>query len=83
MDCIHAFGDVLRSERLRLGLTQQDVALRAGVHINFVGRIERGQAEPSLSTIFALAQALELAPESIIAKVGQLFTGRNSLGVSE
>ena len=80
MDCIQAFGDIVRSERLRLGLTQQDVALRAGVHLNFVGRIERGQAEPSLSTIFAIAQALELAPESIIVKVGQLSTGRHSSG---
>ena len=83
MDCIQAFGDIVRSERLRLGLTQQDVALRAGVHLNFVGRIERGQAEPSLSTIFAIAQALEVPADTIIQKVGQLFTGRNSQGVSE
>lgn len=78
MDCIQAFGDVLRHERVRLNLTQQDVALRAGVHINFVGRIERGQAEPSLSTIFAVAQALELTPETMIAKVEKLTTGRHS-----
>jgi transcriptional regulator with XRE-family HTH domain len=80
MDCIQAFGDVLRSERVRLGLTQQDVALRAGVHINFVGRIERGQAEPSLSTIFAIAKALEMPAESIIEKVGLISTGRHSAG---
>lgn len=80
MDCVQAFGDILRNERLRLGLTQQDVALRAGMHINFVGRIERGQAEPSLSTVFAIAQAVELPAETIIAKVGQLLTGRHSPG---
>jgi transcriptional regulator with XRE-family HTH domain len=82
MDCIQAFGSILRIERLRLGLTQQDLALRAGIHINFVGRIERGKAEPGLSTVFAIAEALELTPESLIAEVASITTGRRSGGLS-
>ncbi len=42
------------------GLSQEDLANDANIPINQVGRIERGEINPSLSTLNSLAKALEL-----------------------
>ncbi len=44
--------------RRRLDLVQEALAQRAGVHPNVVGRIERGEINPSLTTIAALGRGL-------------------------
>lgn len=47
----------LRAER---GLTQAALAARAGLALAYVGRLEIGQHDPSLSTLRALARALRV-----------------------
>nr|BFE69004.1 hypothetical protein GCM10020092_023050 [Actinoplanes digitatis] len=54
-------GDLIRSHRKRLGLTQEDLAARAGVHTRTIGKIEAGQISSSRqSTARLLAEALGL-----------------------
>lgn len=48
---------LLRARRLA-GLTQQELAAKAGVSPNVIGRIERGGIDPHLTTLTALAEAL-------------------------
>jgi transcriptional regulator with XRE-family HTH domain len=52
--------DLVRAARQRAGLTQQDLAVRAGLAIRTVARIEAGEGsgEPYLSTLTAIADAL-------------------------
>ena len=54
-----AFGAHLRSIRQCLGLSQEEVAHLAGVHVTYLSGIERGRRNPSLKNIRRLAQALD------------------------
>jgi len=53
-----SFGEQVRRLRTRRGLTQQQLAERSGLHETHISRIERGQREPRLTTIFALARGM-------------------------
>ena len=55
-----AFGSHVRSLRLSLGLSQEEVAHRAGFHVNYLTGIERGLRNPSLKNIRTPAAALEI-----------------------
>lgn len=48
----------VREERSLRGWTQEELAERAGVHLSFIGQIERGIKKPSLATVQCLAEAL-------------------------
>lgn len=63
------FGDHLRSMRRAAGLTAVDLAGRAGLTPSTLWRIEAGNAEPNLGTLYKLAwgfgvQVAELFPEA-------------------
>jgi transcriptional regulator with XRE-family HTH domain len=60
------FGTRLREARERLGLTQEEVAQRSGVHATEVSRIEAGKRDPQISTLRRLAKAVDV-------KLGQLL----------
>ena len=55
-------GERIRATRQQLGLSQEDVAEMSEMHVTNVGKIERGQTNPSLSTLVALAGALNADP---------------------
>jgi transcriptional regulator with XRE-family HTH domain len=59
-------GTNLREARERLGLTQEQVAERSGVHATEVSRIEAGKRDPQVSTLKRLAAALEVAPGRLL-----------------
>ena len=61
-----AFGQHIRYLRRRLGLTQEEVAYRAAIHLTYLSGVERGRRNPSLKNIRAIANALEV-------RVGELF----------
>lgn len=52
------FGEALRSVRTSKGITQRELAERAGIHANTVARLERGEVEPSWQVVLAAAKAL-------------------------
>jgi transcriptional regulator with XRE-family HTH domain len=51
----------LRRLRVRRGLSQEALAVDAGVDRSYVGRIERGVENPTVETLDRLAAALEVA----------------------
>ena len=53
-----AFGQRVRELRNARGLSQEELAHRAGMHYTYVGGIERGERNPALVNIAALATAL-------------------------
>ena len=59
-DIRERFGDAVRSRREQLGLTQEDLADKAGIHRTYLSDIERGSRNLSLINIERVAAALEL-----------------------
>ena len=60
-EVIKAFGKRLRDFRISKGLSQEQLANEAEIPLSQVGRIERGEVNPTLSTISALAVALKMS----------------------
>lgn len=52
------FGAVLKRQREESRLTQQDVAARVGVSSVHIGRLEKGERDPSVGLIKRLARVL-------------------------
>jgi transcriptional regulator with XRE-family HTH domain len=63
---VGALGTNLREARQRLGLTQEQVAERSGVHFTEVSRIEAGKRDPRISTLERLAKAVEMKPGQLL-----------------
>ncbi len=70
-----AFAAQLRDLRKEVGLSQEQLAHRAGVDRTFVGKLERGKHQPSLAVVFALAHAVDKTPEELVATVRARLDG--------
>ena len=57
----------VRRLRTATGLSQEELAARAGLHRTYISSIERGQRNVSLENIFALASALGCDPRELLA----------------
>ncbi len=55
-----SFGSKIKEMRLKKQLTQEVVAEKAGINTNYYACIERGEVNPSLEKIQAIAKALGL-----------------------
>ncbi|HET9954901.1 MAG TPA: helix-turn-helix transcriptional regulator [Polyangiaceae bacterium] len=66
------FGREVRRRRAALGLTLEQLAERAGLTPNYIGTVENGRRDPSLSTVLALARGLGAAPGELLGGVGEL-----------
>ena len=66
------FGQEIRRRRIALELTLPELAERSGLSPNYIGAIELGQRDPSLSTIRALARGLGVMPGELLGMVPNL-----------
>ncbi len=67
-DAVAQFAQNLKEARRRARMTQEDVSRASDVHPTEVSRIENGERDARVSTVFRLAKALGVAP-------GQLMDG--------
>lgn len=63
------FGQVLREQRQKIGLSQEELAFDAGFNRTFVSMLERGLRQPTLTTLFKLGKALKLEPSQLVTFV--------------
>jgi transcriptional regulator with XRE-family HTH domain len=54
------FGKKVREERKKLGLSQEALAEKAGVHRTYIGMIERGEKNITLANIQKVSKALKV-----------------------
>jgi transcriptional regulator with XRE-family HTH domain len=59
------FGQKIREERAKLGLSQEELASRAGVHRTYIGMIERAEKNITLENIEKIAKALKISISKI------------------
>ncbi len=62
---IKQFGRNLSAERTRQGLTQDELGALASLDGTYIGRIERGEVNPTLTTIIPILEALKLPFEAL------------------
>ena len=73
MVLVNSFGTVLRQLRSAAGWTQEQLAFEAGIDRTFVGLLEGGRRQPSLSVVFALAKALGTSPEQLVRLTREVY----------
>ncbi|AMP39248.1 helix-turn-helix domain-containing protein [Ralstonia solanacearum] len=62
------FADNVRRERLALGLSQEELAERAGIHRTYVGMLERAEKNVTIYNIERIAVALKVEPSTLLQK---------------
>lgn len=60
------FGQRVRDQRTKMGISQEELAARAGVHRTYIGMIERAEKNITLENIDKICKALDL-------KIGDFF----------
>lgn len=68
---LKALGREIRRHRKAKKLSQEQLAERADLHRNYIGYLERGERNPAATTLFQIANALDLG-------LGDLVSGLRS-----
>lgn len=59
----------LRACRKRLGVRQEELGFRAGIHPRSTGSFEQGRVIPKISTFIRLAGSLGVRPTELVAGI--------------
>lgn len=73
MNVIVAYGIVLRKHRTEANLSQEKLALKCNLDRTFIGMLERGERQPTISTLFSIADNLNISASNFIEEVEQLL----------
>lgn len=68
-----AFGEVLRQVRTARGISQQSLALESNLDRTYVSLLERGLRQPTLTTLIALADTLNIDPALLVRRTTALL----------
>ena len=68
-DATRLLGERVRARRSSLGLSQEALADRCGVHWTFLGQVERGQRNLSLHNLLKLADGLDVDPGELVRRL--------------
>lgn len=79
---LESIGRNIRKFRLMRNLRQEDLAEMAGLSINYVGALERGEKIPSLETFIVLLNALEVSSDTPYGVMTPLPSSMRSRAVS-
>lgn len=67
-DALDRVGEVLRRRREDVGLSQDELGHLCGLHRTYVGSVERGERNLSLSSLMAMARALQTSPHVVLQR---------------
>ena len=60
-------GKKLKISRTKLDLSQADVAIKAGISVNYYARIERDEENPTIETLEKILKALKVKSSEILS----------------
>lgn len=60
MSSIESIGENIRLLRIARNLSQEQLALNAGVNTSYIGQIERGEKNPTIKTLEKISSALNI-----------------------
>jgi transcriptional regulator with XRE-family HTH domain len=67
---VRAFGAEVRRRRESLGWSLPELAKRCGLTFNYIGAVEMGYREPSLSTMVKLAKGFDAPLSELLGRDG-------------
>lgn len=62
-------GEKIRSLRKAAGITQERLAEKADLHHNFIGELERGNMETSLTSLLKISRALGVRVKELVEDI--------------
>lgn len=62
-----ALGEAVRSARLARGISQEELAARAGLDRSYMSSIERGAQNPGVVSVLRVAAALEMSASELFS----------------
>lgn len=77
MNIEFSFAKVLKSLRIKNKLNQEELAFRSNLDRTYISMLERGIHQPTLTTIFSLAKALDIKPSDMIKLVEFEYTEKD------
>ncbi|EQB17787.1 helix-turn-helix domain-containing protein [Novosphingobium lindaniclasticum] len=69
MDVVLLLGANVRRHRKLKGMSQEQLALEAGMERSYVSDLERGTRNPSVRALGRLADALGIAPHELLLSI--------------
>lgn len=69
MDVVQLLGENVRYYRKLKGMTQEQLAVAAGMERSYVSDLERGTRSPSVLALGRLAAALDLVPSKLLEDI--------------
>lgn len=63
---IITFGKNVQAKRLALGISQEELAFRAGLHRTYIGMVERAERSISLQNAKKIADALNVNIDTLL-----------------
>jgi len=69
MDILHAFGYILKQFRKEKSWSQEELAYNSGLDRTYISLLERGLRNPTLTTLFALANCMGYKTTQLILKI--------------
>lgn len=67
-ELLKQIGRNIRLERIKKGYSQEKFAEIAGVHTNYIGKIERGEQNLTIKKLTDILNKLDISPEAVIVK---------------
>ena len=67
-----AFGDVVRALGESKGIAQEALVSSADMDRSYLGRLERGEKQPSLDVVFREAMVLEIDARKLVSRVDKM-----------
>ncbi|WPK13790.1 helix-turn-helix transcriptional regulator [Lysinibacillus louembei] len=68
-------GTVLKRLRLAMKLSQEELAARSSLDRTYISMLERNIKQPTITTIFLLASALNMKPSEFVQQLEEEFDG--------
>lgn len=66
---LESVGKTIRRLREVMGISQEELAHRAGLHRTYVGGVERGERNLGVENLIRIARALAVSPATLLESV--------------
>lgn len=76
MEIAEAFGKAVKIRRVEVGISQDDLANKAGFARSFLSGVELGKKAASISSVWRLATALDCKPSDLWLTAERLEAGK-------